>query len=460
MGTHPIFESDFDCLTEMSKRAPGSTLTQDNRDNDEKNEEQGNWTKAKESTLKQRVIMKAKRRGVTSSDSASKGIGSVFGGFGAKMANTKPAAGFSFEAKKEDKKEEEVKNDKMVKTSDDEVIRLNKSLLEWCKAHLEKDPVCDFRPVFDDYKKHMDKIDKMYGHKWVDIATPSNASEENKNGTSEPEVKKPSFSFGKTDKEETSKPSFSFGATSSEKKNDETPKPLFSFGKTESEDKKDPPKFSFGSGSSDQSKDAAPKFSFGSKSDDKKDEKDEPAKPAGGFFANLGGSKPATSGFSFGSSSSGTSSAAFTFAPTATGSAAASSTAPSTKEDEEYVPPVAETKEFDDAKDALYQKKSKIFYLKDGNYKEIGVGLLFVKPLENDKASILVRADNTLGNILLNVAIPPSPAPVKQGKNNCLLPVVPNPPIEGVEGAVPLLIRVKTSDDADELIEIIKSKQS
>jgi len=463
MGTHPIFESDFDCLTEMSKRAPGSTLTQDNWDNDDKNEEQGNWTKAKESTLKQRVIMKAKRRGVTSSDSASKGIGSAFGGFGAKMATTKPSTGFSFEAKTEDKKEEEVKTDKKVKTSDDEVIRLNKSLLDWCKAHLEKDPVCDFRPVFDDYKKHMDKIDKMYGHKWVDMATPSEENGTSKNGTSEPEVKKPSFSFGKTDekKEEVAKPSFSFGSTSSEKKDEEKSKPLFSFGKTESksEEKKDPPKFSFGGGS-EKAKEP-PKFSFGSKSDDKKDEKEEPAKPAGGFFANLGGSKPASSGFSFGSSSSGTSSAAFTFAPTATGSSAASSsTAPSTKEDEEYVPPVAETKEFDDAKDALYQKKSKIFYLKDGNYKEIGVGLLFVKPLENDKASILVRADNTLGNILLNVAIPPSPAPVKQGKNNCLLPVVPNPPIEGVEGAVPLLIRVKTSDDADELIEIIKSKQS
>ena len=66
---------------------------------------------------------------------------------------------------------------------------------------------------------------------------------------------------------------------------------MFSVGKTEtkSEDKKDPPKFSFGSGSSVKSKDAAPKFSFGSKSDNKKDEKDEPAKPAGGFFANLGG---------------------------------------------------------------------------------------------------------------------------------------------------------------------------
>ena len=43
--------------------------------------------------------MKAKRRGVTSSDSASKGIGSAFGGFGAKMATTKPSTGFSFEAK-------------------------------------------------------------------------------------------------------------------------------------------------------------------------------------------------------------------------------------------------------------------------------------------------------------------------------------------------------------------------
>ena len=53
----------------------------------------------------------------------------------------------------------------------------------------------------------------MYGHKWVDMATPS---DESKNGTSEPEVKKPSFSFGKTDekKEEVSKPSFSFGSTS------------------------------------------------------------------------------------------------------------------------------------------------------------------------------------------------------------------------------------------------------
>ena len=46
--------------------------------------------------------------------------------------------------------------------------------------------------------------------KWVDKEIPSEES------TSEPEVKKPSFSFGKTEekKEEVSKPSFSFGSTS------------------------------------------------------------------------------------------------------------------------------------------------------------------------------------------------------------------------------------------------------
>ena len=56
----------------------------------------------------------------------------------------------------------------------------------------------------------------MYGHKWVDMATPSEENGTSKNGTSEPEVKKPSFSFGKTDekKEEVAKPSFSFGSTS------------------------------------------------------------------------------------------------------------------------------------------------------------------------------------------------------------------------------------------------------
>ena len=38
--------------------------------------------------------------------------------------------------------------------------------------------------------------------------------------------------------------------------------------------------------------------------------------------------------------------------------------------------------------------------------------------------------------------------------------MVPNPPIDGLEGAVPILIRVKTAEDRDELIETIKSRQN
>lgn len=43
-----------------------------------------------------------------------------------------------------------------------------------------------------------------------------------------------------------------------------------------------------------------------------------------------------------------------------------------TEAEGEYEPPKVEDKEFDDAKDALYQKKAKIFYSKEGSYKEIG----------------------------------------------------------------------------------------
>jgi len=53
----------------------------------------------------------------------------------------------------------------------------------------------------------------------------------------------------------------------------------------------------------------------------------------------------------------------------------------------------------------------------------LGVGQLYVKPMEDNKGSILVRADNTLGNILLNILIPSAPAPASVGKNNCLITV-------------------------------------
>ena len=55
--------------------------------------------------------------------------------------------------------------------------------------------------------------------------------------------------------------------------------------------------------------------------------------------------------------------------------------------------------------DAIYSKKCKLFYKKDGNYVEKGVGMLYLKTSENGKTQLLVRADTNLGNILLNILL-------------------------------------------------------
>merc|ERR1711892_302366 len=438
---------------QMSKRAPGSNLNQDNWDADEgPAAEQGTWNRAGESTLKSRVIMRAKRRG----GGAGEAKQSAFGGLSAKLTAPPVTSGaFSFTTAKNDEKQDEkpeTSQSTSSKTSDDEIKQLNAGVMKWIKLCLDNDPICDLRPVFEDYKKYIEKLDKLYDTKWVDAEIVPSSSSSIVNETKSPTPPPPAAALPTTTttapkspvkKEEPVKPSFSASSSSS----------------TATEAKK-PPVFSFGGGGAaaaekkDEVPKEAPKFSFsGSATTEKTDNK-----PSGGFFANLGGSKPG-GGFSFGGAGP-SSSSGFSFGGGAT-KPAEPTAGPSGSGggDDDYVPPEAEKAEFDDASDALFHQKAKIFYMKDKNYKEIGVGQLFVKPLDNDKASLLVRADNTLGNILLNVTIPNAPAPSAMGKKDCMLSVIPNPPIDGVDGAVPLLIRVKTPDDRDQLLELIKSKQ-
>uniref|UniRef100_A0A2I3TFP3 Nuclear pore complex NUP2/50/61 domain-containing protein n=1 Tax=Pan troglodytes TaxID=9598 RepID=A0A2I3TFP3_PANTR len=99
--------------------------------------------------------------------------------------------------------------------------------------------------------------------------------------------------------------------------------------------------------------------------------------------------------------------------------------------------------------DAFYSKKCKLFYKKDS------IGTLHLKP------TLLVRADTNLGNILLNVLIPPNMPCTRTGKNNVLIVCVPNPPIDEKNATMPvtMLIRVKTSEDADELHKILLEKK-
>ncbi|PNJ37281.1 NUP50 isoform 6, partial [Pongo abelii] len=61
-------------------------------------------------------------------------------------------------------------------------------------------------------------------------------------------------------------------------------------------------------------------------------------------------------------------------------------------EEENEEPPkvvVTEVKE----EDAFYSKKCKLFYKKDNEFKEKGIGTLHLKPTANQKTQLLVRAD-------------------------------------------------------------------
>ncbi|KAK3103702.1 hypothetical protein FSP39_021135 [Pinctada imbricata] len=160
-------------------------------------------------------------------------------------------------------------------------------------------------------------------------------------------------------------------------------------------------------------------------------------KPGNNLFGNSGTSSN-TSGFSFGVNSS-----------------AQPSSTTNTNEEEEYVPPPVESVEVKE-EGALYTIKCKMFYQKYGAWEERGLGFLHLKK-SNEKLQLLVRTDTALGNILLNISIPATMPVKRQGKNNVSLFAVPNPPIKGIDESkpVPWLIRVKTGQDADQLVEKI-----
>jgi len=103
--------------------------------------------------------------------------------------------------------------------------------------------------------------------------------------------------------------------------------------------------------------------------------------------------------------------------------------------------------------DALYTKKCKLFYKKGDTYVERGLGNIHLKKTEESKLQVIIRADTTLGNILLNIILSEKIPLERVGKNNVMIICVPNPPIDPKAEAEPVtfLIRVKTTEDADEL---------
>jgi nuclear pore complex protein Nup50 len=103
---------------------------------------------------------------------------------------------------------------------------------------------------------------------------------------------------------------------------------------------------------------------------------------------------------------------------------------------------------------SFFPLRCKLFYKKDANYTEKGVGTMHLKKVKDDKTQLVIRADTSLGNILLNIILNPQITTQRIGKNNVMLVCIPNPPIDPKTPPVPtpMLLRVKTDTEADELL--------
>ncbi|XP_060530987.1 nuclear pore complex protein Nup50-like [Cylas formicarius] len=164
-------------------------------------------------------------------------------------------------------------------------------------------------------------------------------------------------------------------------------------------------------------------------------------------------SGPHTSSFSFGSSSSGVFSNSF-------GSQSSVKTTEQTAEDnddDEEPPKVTFTAVVE--KDHFYTTRCKVFVKKGDNFSDMGVGSLYLKPIEKtEKVQLIVRADTNLGQLLCNFILSKS-LPIKRiGKKDVMLVTIPTPNSQPTP--VPILLRVKSSEDADNLLETLEKHKN
>ncbi|XP_028250277.1 nuclear pore complex protein Nup50 [Parambassis ranga] len=457
----------------MAKRIADKELTDRNWDQEEEGEEAGTFSVASEDVLKNRAIKKAKRRN-TGAESESPGAFKGFKGFSLTMAassggstqtafsgfgngggfkglgaltngsnSTSTFGGFStaapgltFNGPSPTKPSADITTQQTngsapsssqssgsCSSSNKEYSRqltaLNCSVRDWITKHVNDNPLCDLNPIFRDYERHLASIERQYG------AGSADGGSEEKPGGMLPSTATPL------------PPSSSSSSSSAAP----AAAAMFSFSKTTSEDS-----------TSEKSSAAAPTpagvtFNFGQKVDSS-------------VLGSLG-SKSTTPSFSFSSSQKSLFGAPGAAAPLSFSTAKTEDAQPAENgEEESEDPPKPEVKEVKE-EDAFYSKKCKLFYKKEAEFKEKGVGTLHLKQAADGKTQMIIRADTNLGNILLNIMLQPSMPCSQVGKNNVMVVCVPNPPIDdkNPSSPVPLLIRVKTAEDADELHKTLEEKK-
>jgi hypothetical protein len=101
--------------------------------------------------------------------------------------------------------------------------------------------------------------------------------------------------------------------------------------------------------------------------------------------------------------------------------------------------------------DSLYTQRIKVYEMQGKAYKDLGIGNLFIKELPGPKYQLVVRADNSLGTILVNVVLNASVL-LKQNKPINILATVPSS--EGKPTTY--LFRVKEDSVGNELYSLLE----
>ncbi|CAH1635289.1 unnamed protein product [Spodoptera littoralis] len=317
-----------------------------------------------------------------------------------------------------EKKADDTKNDKKMKYYS-KLKGLNESVSEWINKHVVQTPLCILTPIFKDYEKYLKEIEDEY--KGSDEEVNKNSIAENKSLFGS-DAKKPSI-FGLPPKSDAVPVLTTQSSSSPEKQSS------FSFGigsntNTSSTITTSSAGFSFGAITSSTASAAPSPFSFATSTS---------TTAANGTAApfSFGIGKP----FSFNSNIK----------------QSTETTVEANEEDDtppkvEFTPVVEEN--------SVYDKRCKVFVKKDGNFVDKGVGTLYIKKIEESgKHQLLVRANTNLGTILVNLILVSAIPTQRMGKNNVMLVCIPTP--ESKPPPTPILIRVKTSEEADELLQTL-----
>ncbi|CAD6213391.1 GSCOCG00004047001-RA-CDS [Cotesia congregata] len=489
------------------KRNATSELNHDNWNNEEEPEDAGTFTAASPEELQKRVVKTAKRRIVPGSEAPpTKNAFSSFSGF--KVSSAAPTSAFSFLSKsstttaslptstatkttsifskitpttngtkatdnglsspsstklndsskpttttttatpssiitKSTNKIEEAanKNKEIFAMSSEYYTKLkdlNQSVSQWIKTHVDSNAFCILSPIFRDYENHLKIIQTQYGK----------SCEKEKSSQEEEKKKSPSGIFTSGQSTASTSASVSSSASTSVELPPSDKPPASIFGSTQS-------KSIFSGISSATSSAKEPSSNKEADSDKDKNKNSSSIEKKSLTFPQT------TSLFSFGSTNSG-SQASFTFGSGKSHGFNIGKRVPEENRDEdkddEDEPPKVEIKPITE-EGAIYEKRCKV-YLKNketGAFSDRGIGVLFLKPTPNEKTQLIVRAETSLGNLLLNTLLTKAVPTKKINKNTVMLMCLPladsKPP------PVPVYLRVKTSEDADALLEALESNK-